>query len=126
MYLFLDYLFIVFHSLLILFNVFGWLFPALRFWNFITLLMTGGSWFILGIFYGIGYCPLTDWHYMVLRELGETGMPPSYIQYILDRLLGIQITPLQADTVTVGVFFLALMASLYVNINAYRRRRELN
>ncbi len=126
MYLFLDYFFIVFHSLLIVFNVFGWIFPALRFWNLITLLLTGGSWFILGIFYGIGYCPLTDWHYMVLRELGETRMPPSYIQYILDRLLGIQITPLQADVVTIGVFFLALMASLYVNMKAYKRSRKLN
>ncbi len=126
MYLCLDYFFIVFHSLLIVFNVFGWIFPVLRFCNLITLLLTGGSWFILGIFYGIGYCPLTDWHYMVLRELGETGMPPSYIQYILDRLLGIQITPLQADVVTIGVFFLALMASLYVNMKAYKRSRKLN
>jgi len=42
--------------------------------NLILLLLTGLSWFGLGIFYGWGYCPLTDWHWKVLRELGETGI----------------------------------------------------
>jgi len=124
MYYFLDYFFIVFHSLFILFNVFGWLHTRLRIWNLLSLLLTAGSWFIIGIFYGIGYCPLTDWHYRVLKEIGETGMPPSYIQYILNRLLNIEINPLQADVLTIGVFALSLIASIFVNIKAYKKKRS--
>ncbi len=112
---FLDVFFLVFHSTLIVFNLFGWVYKPLRKWNLLCLLLTGLSWFGLGIFYGIGYCPLTDWHWMVLRELGETGIPASYVQYILDRILSISVTPSQADILTVSTFFIALVISSLLN-----------
>jgi hypothetical protein len=112
---FLDIFFLVFHSLLIVFNLFGWIWRPLRKWNLLCLVLTGLSWFGLGIFYGIGYCPLTDWHWMVLYDMGERGLPASYVQYILDRLLSIQVTPRQADLMTVVSFFLALIISGILN-----------
>ncbi|MCD4791284.1 MAG: DUF2784 domain-containing protein, partial [Bacteroidales bacterium] len=78
MYKFLDTFFVVFHTALIIFNLFGWIWKPTRRLNLITLLLTGASWFILGIFYGIGYCPLTDWHWQVLHKLGIYDVPNSY------------------------------------------------
>ena len=66
----LDYFFILFHSVLILFNIFGWIVPRWRFANLISLLLTAFSWFILGILFGIGYCPFTDWQWKVRELLG--------------------------------------------------------
>ncbi len=109
---FLDIFFVVLHSLLIIFILSGWLIPKLRAAHLIVVLLTGASWFLLGIFYGIGYCPLTDWHWMVLKELGKTGLPVSYVQYILDRILGINISARTADVITLAGWLFALIVSL--------------
>lgn len=109
---FLDIFFVVLHSLLIIFILSGWLIPKLRAAHLIVVLLTGASWFLLGIFYGIGYCPLTDWHWMVLKELGKTGLPVSYVQYILDRILGINISARTADVITLAGWVFALIVSL--------------
>jgi hypothetical protein len=112
----IDYFFLVFHSVLIIFNLFGWVWKATRRLNLITLLLTGGSWFILGIFYGFGYCPFTDWHFQVLRKLGHFNLPNSYIKYITDRLTGLDFKSELVDTVTLVLFLLALVISIYMNI----------
>jgi len=115
MFKFLDVFFVAFHSALIVFNIFGWIWIKTRKINLITLLLTGASWFILGIFYGWGYCPLTEWHWRVLYELGEVQLPNSYIQYLVNRITGINITGHLADIVTVVVYFVALAISLFAN-----------
>ncbi len=115
MYKFLDIFFVVFHTTLILFNLFGWIWKKTRLANFITLVLTAASWFILGIFYGIGYCPLTDWHFNILRKLGEHGLPGSYIKYLVDRLTGLDINSQLVDIATVAGLFLALALSVYTN-----------
>ena len=115
MYKALNIFFLVFHSSLILFNLFGWIWKPLRKINLASLLITGLSWFVLGIFYGIGYCPLTDWHYNVLNELGKTNLPASYIQYLLDFFFNITVSQKTTDLWTMILFFLALICSLYFN-----------
>jgi hypothetical protein len=122
MYHFFDLFFVVFHSVLILFNLFGWIWRKTRRLNLITLLLTGASWFILGIFYGIGYCPLTDWHWNVLRKLGQNMHSDSYISYLIHRLTGFLPNDQLVDSLTVILYFLALFVSLYVNL---RRRRGI-
>jgi hypothetical protein len=112
---FLDIFFLVFHSTLILFNVFGWIWKKTKKANLVVLLLTGGSWFILGIFYGWGYCPLTDWHWRILYELGEMNLPNSYIQYLVHRLTGLNVSADLADRTTLLVYFAALMLSLLFN-----------
>jgi len=111
----LDFFFILFHTCLIFFNLFGWIFRKTRVWNLITLLLTGSSWFILGIFYGIGFCPVTEWHYQVLEKMGETNLPVSYIEYIVERFLPVDVNPQMADIFTVGLFFIALILSSVLN-----------
>lgn len=110
-----DYFFLVFHTSLIVFNLFGWIWPPLRKWHFACISLTFASWFILGIWYGWGYCFLTDWHWEVLRKLGKTNLPSSYISYLLDRVLGIQLQDTVVDILTVGLGLIALGISIKVN-----------
>jgi Protein of Unknown function (DUF2784) len=111
----LDFFFILFHTSLVLFNLFGWISRKTRVWNLITLLLTGSSWFILGIFYGIGYCPFTDWHYRVLEKMGETNLPASYIEYIVERFLPVDVNAHIVDLFTTVLFFAALIVSVGLN-----------
>ncbi len=120
----LDVFFMVFHSLFVVFNLFGWMFYSTRRWNLLLLLITGSSWFILGIFYGIGYCPLTDWHFKILTELGHTGLPNSYMKYMADRLTGSDLNARLVDLFTFIGYIAALAVSLWLNIRDFRRRMQ--
>jgi hypothetical protein len=119
----LDIFFVFFHTLLIVFNLFGWIFRKLRKANLITLLLTAFSWFFLGIFYGLGYCPLTEWHFMVLEKLGNNNLPASYIRYILGRLTGYDASPQLTDIFTMVFFLAALVISIILNIKDYRNKK---
>jgi hypothetical protein len=119
----LDIAFVVFHTALVLFNIVGWALRPLRRANLIALALTGASWFGLGIFYGFGYCPFTDWHWMVLRRLGETDLPRSYIQYLLIRLLGLRLEAGLVDGLVLAGFLAALALSIVLNVRDMRRRR---
>ena len=114
-YHFLDYFFLIFHTGLTLFNVIGWIWRKTRLANFITLSLTALSWFGLGLIYGIGFCPLTEWHWQVLAKLGQHDLPYSYIKYILERLLGIDVNALLVEISTAVVFFAAFIVSVYLN-----------
>lgn len=112
---FLDYFFLVFHTLLICFNLFAWIWRPLHKWHFVTITLTFASWVILGFWYGWGYCPLTDWHWEVLRRLGERDLPNSYIGYILERMFGLELKAETVDLFTLLFALLALLVSIKVN-----------
>ncbi|MCK4751549.1 MAG: DUF2784 family protein [Bacteroidales bacterium] len=112
---FLDIFFTVFHTCLVLFNLFGWIWKKTRLLNLICLLLTAASWVILGIFYGFGYCPLTEWHFNVLTKLGYTGLPDSYLSFLFTRLTGLQISQSLVDSVTLWGLIVALIISIYLN-----------
>lgn len=111
----LNYFFFVFHTVLIVFNVFGWIFVKTRKLHLYVLLITLFSWFVLGIWYGFGYCFLTDWHYEVLRKLGETQMPQSYIAFLIQKLTGWLPEVQLVNISTVVITMVALIASVWVN-----------
>jgi hypothetical protein len=110
--------FYVFHTVLIFFNLFGWLFARTRRMNLISLLTTFGSWIILGFWKGWGYCFLTDWHYDVLRKLGEQDLPSSYIAFLIQKLTGWLPAADLVDRATTISAILALLCSLWVNLRA--------
>ncbi len=116
MYQFLDIFFLLGHTFLIFFNLFGWIFRITRKSNLVMLILTGLSWFLLGIFYGIGYCPLTDWHWQILHKLGKTNIPNSYIKYILDRMFSLDLPVDLVDSMTGLFYFMSLGISIYMNI----------
>jgi hypothetical protein len=123
---FLDIFFTVFHSCLVIFNMFGWIWKKTRRLNLICLLLTAGSWLILGIFYGLGYCPLTDWHFNILRKLGHTDLPNSYISFLVTRLTGLQPDQSLVDAATMWGLIIALMISLYLNFRPWFKSTRKN
>jgi len=118
-----NYFFYFFHTVLIVFNLFGWLYPRTRKLNLISLLATFGSWGLLGFWKGWGYCFLTDWHYQVLRALGEKGMPSSYITFLIEKITGLSLDPELVNTGTVSLALLALVFSVWVNLRKKRGER---
>lgn len=116
----IDYFFFFFHSIFILFNVFGWIIPRWRFANLITLSLTAFSWFILGIWYGFGYCPMTDWHWEVRRLLGYNDNSNSYIHFLILKLAGINLPEDLVNSLTLIIFIMAYSFSIYFYIKKKR------
>jgi hypothetical protein len=124
MYTFLDYFFTVFHGSLVLFNLTGWAWRRTRRIHFASISLTILSWFGLGIFYGWGYCPSTDWHWEVKSKLGETNLPASYIKYFADNLTGMTWNPLVVDTSVLILGLLAFALSCWFNWADYKSLRQ--
>lgn len=121
----LDIFFVVFHSFLIIFNLFGWIWKRTRIINLITLLLTGSSWLFLGMIVGVpGYCPFTGWHFRILEKLGKTDLPYSYVKYLADRITGLDINATLVDKVTLYTFLAALVISILLNIRDFVKRKN--
>jgi hypothetical protein len=125
MYAFLDKFFFVFHSSLIILILFGWTWKKTRLANLAVILLTAFSWFILGIWYGYGYCPSTDWHWQVRAKLGIRDMPTSYTKFLVDSFTGWDVHQKTVDVFTLILLICVLAASLYTNIRTWRKRRGL-
>ncbi len=112
---FLDVLLSMLHFLIIGFNLLGWIFPATRRLHFIFILLTACSWFILGIWFGIGYCPITDWQWQVKEKLGESDLPGSFITYFANKITGRNFSDDLVSRLTLIFFVLAVLLSVYFN-----------
>jgi len=122
---FLDILLTLIHVSFIGFCVFGWMFKSTRKANLIFLGATFVSWFLFGIWKGIGYCVITDYHYQIKTFLGETNLPYSYIKYLWDGAFPVSITPQAADILTIVVFFACIVGSIVLNIKYKFTHQEL-
>ena len=118
----LNIFFFVFHTVWTLFNMVGWIFPRTRKLHLITCLLTMLSWFVLGIWYGWGYCVCTDWHWQVRRNLGYQEESHSYIHFLILKLTGINMDPQLVDNITLVVFVVAVGMSVFLNIRDYMRK----
>ena len=124
-YRLLDIFFVIFHSSLIIFNMFGWIWKKTRIANLITLSLTGASWLFLGLIVGVlGYCPFTDWHFDILDKLGKTDLPNSYVKYLADRITGLNFDASLVDNFTLYSFLTALAISVFLNIRDYVIKRK--
>jgi len=119
----LNVFFFAFHTALVLFNLFGWLFRKTRRLHLYSMLLLVFSWVVLGFWKGFGYCFLTDWHYQVLWALGERGLPNSYIAFLVERLSGWRPDAGLVDALTLACTVLALVGSLWVNLRKPLRAR---
>jgi hypothetical protein len=120
--IFLDILLTFVHLALIGFNLFGWIWQKTRKAHLITVAATAFSWFILGIWFGWGYCPITHWQWNVKKQLGETNLPNSFIKYYADKISGKDIDPKIVDTTTLIVFLTVIV--LTVILNFLNRRKK--
>jgi hypothetical protein len=112
---FLDILLTVAHLVLIGFNLLGWIWIKTRKAHLITVAATAFSWFVLGIWFGWGYCPITDWQWKVKEKLGETDLPNSFIKYYADKISGRNIDPSVVDTITLVTFLIVIIGTIYFN-----------
>lgn len=125
MYPLLDVAFLVFHTVVVAFNLTGWIWKRTRRLHLLVIGATVASWFGLGIFYGWGYCPSTDWHWDVKRKLGETGLPQSYVKYYLDAVTGISWNAAVVDVMVLGLGLAALGMSIWLNWRDSRKPRAV-
>ena len=123
-YQLLNYFFFIFHTVFTLFNITGWLFRKTRKWNLVTLLLTAFSWFVLGIWYGWGYCFCTDWHWDVRQHLGYHDQRRSYIHFLLQKLTSIDFNEQLVGNVTLIVFLVSLVMSLWLNARDWKKRKQ--
>lgn len=121
MFTFLDYFFVVFHSALIGFNAIGWIWQRTRRWHLLSVGAMWISWLGLGLVYGLGYCPCTDWHWRVKRALGEDDLPRSYIKYYFDRLTGQEWDAAAVDNGVLAAAIIMLALSIWANTRGQRR-----
>ena len=112
---FLDILFTFAHLMVIAFNLFGWIWKKTRKAHLVVVALTIASWFIIGIWKGLGYCFLTDWHWRVKEKLGENNLPNSFIKYFADKITGESLNSQLVDTVTLLLFLVVIIISVYLN-----------
>lgn len=122
MYSFLNIFFFVFHSALMVFIIFGWIWKKTRVANLVVVLLTTFSWFILGIWYGFGFCPSTEWHWQVRMKLGYYDMPNSYTKFLVDSLTGLDASQKLIDIFAVLFLVMALLASVFTNTRDWRKK----
>ncbi len=119
----IDIGFFVFHTVLVLFNLLGWAWKKTRRWNLATLILTSISWFVLGIWYGVGYCVCTDLHFQVRRQLGYHDDSPTYIHFLVKTITGVSMDPGLVQTITAIGFVFALVMSIALNVRDWRKTR---
>jgi len=111
----LDFIFLWLHIILIVFNLFGWVWIKTRKIHLFVVAGTLCSWIVLGFWYGFGYCFLTDWHWDVKYRLGEANLPASFIKYFLDNYTFIDLPARTVDIITVAFFGAAIIMMVYIN-----------
>src|SRR6478672_8050998 len=111
----LDFLLTILHLIIIGFNLLGWVFRPTRKIHFWFAMLTLGCWTILGIWFGLGYCPITDWQWNIKTQLGEQNLPGSFIKYFADKLTGANINADLVDLLTLIFFLIAIVCSVKLN-----------
>jgi len=117
----LDIVFLCLHLLIILFNLFAWIWIRTRKLHLIVLAATLFSWFILGLKYGLGYCFLTDWHWEVKRSLGATDLPASFIKYFFDQYTPFHFSAALVDVMTAISIIIVIILTIYFNFMKKRK-----
>lgn len=121
----LNWFFLIFHSVLILFNMFAWIFKKTRVYHFYLILITWFSWIVLGYFYGFAYCFLTDWHWSIREKLGYKDISYSYMHFLLLELTGINFNARIVDIIVHKGFLIISLISFFINLKEYYTKIKL-
>jgi hypothetical protein len=74
----------VIHAAMIVFVLVGWMRQRWMFAHRITVTAVWLSWAGLGWYVGhLGYCILTDYQWRLLKQMGITDLPQSYIEFLI-------------------------------------------
>ena len=118
LYLLLNGLFHFFHIAIVIFLMTGWIFPQLRLAHLALIMLTLGSWFILGRWLGQGYCPVSDWHWKIKEALGEGRPSGTYIHLLLQHITGRRLDSSAVDRAVVKWTLVLAGISIVVNVAA--------
>src|SRR5690349_7191159 len=121
-YSLLNIFFFIFHTVFTLFNLVGCAFRKTRKLHLITMILTACSWFILGIWYGWGYCVCTDWHWMVREKLGIHDRSDSYIHFLILKITGANLDPKLVENGTLILFVMCFVMNIISMIRDCKRR----
>jgi hypothetical protein len=100
----------------------GLIWRSTRKWHLVTLSLTAFSWFVLGIWYGWGFCFCTQWHWEVRQKLGYVDHSNSYIQFLVLKLTGINFPIQLVDDLTLLVFITCFALSIWLNIKDFHTK----
>ncbi len=112
-------LFHLVHIVIILFVMIGWIFSTLLPLHLALTLLTLGSWFILGRWFGIGYCPISDWHWKIKAILGEGRPNGTYIHLVLQNITKRELNSAIVDKVVLIGTMVIMGISLVLNVQAW-------
>ncbi len=108
------------HLAVVVANLTLWLPRATRRLHLGLVMLTAASWFGLGAIYGMGYCVLTDWHWMLKRARGLTPPTGSFLHHLLTSL-GLDVAPATVELATAVGFGFVVFLSVALNVRAYVR-----
>lgn len=110
----LNILFFIVHTLIMVFNLTGWIFRRTRILHIVCLGATLFSWFVMGASKGMGYCVCTDWHFQIRRAMGINDNVHSYIQLIARSFFGVEMDRMTSDFAAGAGLLFILLATLVV------------
>lgn len=112
-------LFHLVHVTLILFVLLGWMWAPTRTAHLVLTLLTLASWFVLGIWMGPGYCPVTSWHWAIKESLGGGRPEATYVQLLGETLLRRHLNSSAIDRLVVVTTLIVATASLVLNAKRF-------
>ena len=99
--------------------VIGWAFPSLRLMHHALVLLTLGSWFILGHWLGTGYCPISDRHWKIKTTLGAGQPSGTYTHHLLQTITRRELNSETVDnTILMGTVAITAI-SLALNVRTW-------
>ena len=116
-----DTFFHFLHLFVIVANLTFWMSKRTLRLSQIILSLTAISWFGFGLFYGWGYCFLTDWHWQIKEARGETDLPLSYIEYLIQQLTDRQLPPEAIGLATLFAFLFSVGGCLWQTSRVKRK-----
>ena len=118
-----DKALIVIHTALIVFNCTGWAWRRTRRLHLWSIGLTAASWFVLGMWKGIGYCVCTDIHWQVRQAMGEPIQDQTYVQFLFRQVLGVHISADLAMWLAGASFAVSAALSVWLNVRDVREQR---
>jgi hypothetical protein len=88
------------------------------------MLLTAFSWFVLGIWYGWGYCACTDWHWQAREAMGLYDRSDSYIHFLLLKLTGINFDPQLVEHVSLIIFLVCFILTVWLTIKGRKKNAD--
>jgi hypothetical protein len=105
------------HLAIVFFFLFGWLSSKTLLAHFILSILILLSWSGLGVFYGFGYCLVTDIQWKIKKRMGQEPYTEYYIKYMLDKLTGLDLNSHTVNAITTAAFFIILLFSTVLILN---------